>query len=131
VDAIQACGGQKTADGRRSRNGGGILWNIIKTRDPNAYKEIMRKGKEFEKQFKQQKQDPVQHTETSCRSVSLDADQVDGNPLDDLKLPPHDQSQHDISTAGQKRAPVHDRIRMPVIYDDDLLGGQDSKDKLA
>ncbi|XP_022892725.1 uncharacterized protein LOC111407467 isoform X1 [Olea europaea var. sylvestris] len=48
VDAIQACGGQKTADGRRFRSGGGILWSIIKMRDPNAYKEIMKKGREFE-----------------------------------------------------------------------------------
>lgn len=48
VDAIQTCGGQKTADGRRHRTGGGILWNIIKVREPNAYKEIMEKAKEFE-----------------------------------------------------------------------------------
>jgi phosphorylated adapter RNA export protein len=48
VDAIQSCGGQMTADGRRFRNGGGILWNIIKTREPKAYKEIMKKVKEFE-----------------------------------------------------------------------------------
>jgi len=48
VDAIQACGGQKTADGDRFRKGGGILWNILKARDPNAFKEIMKKGKEFE-----------------------------------------------------------------------------------
>lgn len=48
VDAIQACGGQKTADGKRYRTGGGILWGILKLRDPNAYKEIMKKGNEFE-----------------------------------------------------------------------------------
>ena len=48
VDAIQACGGQKTADGDRFRKGGGILWNILKARDPNAFKDIMKKGKEFE-----------------------------------------------------------------------------------
>ena len=48
MDAIQSCGGQMTADGRRFRNGGGILWNIIKTREPKAYKEIMKKVKEFE-----------------------------------------------------------------------------------
>ncbi|KAI3950016.1 hypothetical protein MKW92_044045 [Papaver armeniacum] len=46
VDAIQACGGQMTADGKRHRYGGGILWGILKKRDPNAYKEIMaRAGK--------------------------------------------------------------------------------------
>lgn len=48
VDAIQACGGQKTADGKRYRTGGGILWGILKLRDPNAYKEIMKKGNDFE-----------------------------------------------------------------------------------
>lgn len=48
VNAVQACGGQMTADGRRSRTGGGILWSIIKTREPNAYKEIMKRAKEFE-----------------------------------------------------------------------------------
>ncbi|KAI3675859.1 hypothetical protein L1987_85455 [Smallanthus sonchifolius] len=53
VDAIQACDGQKTADGSCLKYGGGILWSILKTRDPNVFKEIMKKGKEFEKQFKQ------------------------------------------------------------------------------
>lgn len=37
-----------TADGRRLRTGGGILWNIMKTREPMAYKEIMKKAKDFE-----------------------------------------------------------------------------------
>ncbi|KAI3468148.1 hypothetical protein Pfo_024811 [Paulownia fortunei] len=133
VDAIQACGGQKTADGSRFRNGGGILWNIIKVRDPNAYKEIMTKGKEFEKQFKQQlhdKQEPKQQTEASSQSISLDANQVKCNPSDGLELTSHGQSQLELSTAGQKRASVHDRIRLPVTYDD-LLGGEDPKDELA
>ncbi|XVF35367.1 hypothetical protein REPUB_Repub18cG0139500 [Reevesia pubescens] len=53
VDAIQSCGGQMTADGRRCCTGGGILWNIIKAREPAAYREIMKKAKDFEKQFKQ------------------------------------------------------------------------------
>jgi len=48
VDAIQSCGGQTTVDGSRFRSGGGILWNILKTRDPKAYKQIMTKGREFE-----------------------------------------------------------------------------------
>lgn len=42
VDTIQACGGQKTADGSRFQNGGGILLSIIKVHDPNAYKKIMK-----------------------------------------------------------------------------------------
>lgn len=48
VHAVQACGGQKTSLGDRCRTGGGVLWNILKARDPNAYKEIMKKGREFE-----------------------------------------------------------------------------------
>lgn len=48
VDAIQDCGGQMTADGKRSRTGGGVLWNILKAREPEAYKEIMAKGRELE-----------------------------------------------------------------------------------
>ncbi|KAF2286269.1 hypothetical protein GH714_013006 [Hevea brasiliensis] len=48
VDAIQSCGGQMTADGRRLRTGGGISWNIMKTREPMAYKEIIKKAKDFE-----------------------------------------------------------------------------------
>lgn len=48
MEAIQACGGQMTADSRRFRTGGGVLWNIIKARAPEAYKEIMKKTKEFE-----------------------------------------------------------------------------------
>lgn len=50
VESIQSCGGQMTADGKRLRNGGGILWNILKAREPKAYKEIMVKGREFEVQ---------------------------------------------------------------------------------
>lgn len=37
-----------TANGRRLRTGGGLLWNIIKAREPKAYKEIMKKAREFE-----------------------------------------------------------------------------------
>ncbi|KAI7983548.1 Subtilisin-like protease SBT1.1 [Camellia lanceoleosa] len=39
VDAIQACGGRKPADGKRFRYGGGILWSVPKARDPNAYRD--------------------------------------------------------------------------------------------
>lgn len=37
-----------TSDGRRFRYGGGILWNIIKSREPKAYREIMKKARDFE-----------------------------------------------------------------------------------
>ncbi|KAH9303274.1 hypothetical protein KI387_014857, partial [Taxus chinensis] len=51
VFTIENRGGQMTADGKRRRTPGGILWNILKSREPEAYKEIMLKGKEFEKQL--------------------------------------------------------------------------------
>jgi phosphorylated adapter RNA export protein len=51
VEAIEKCGGQTTADGSRFRTGGGILWNILKSREPKAYKQIMAKGKELEVLF--------------------------------------------------------------------------------
>lgn len=51
MEAIQKCGGQTIADGSRFRTGGGILWNILKSREPKAYKEIMTKGKELEVHF--------------------------------------------------------------------------------
>ena len=47
----EVCGGQTIADGSRFRTGGGILWNILKSREPKAYKEIMAKGKELEVLF--------------------------------------------------------------------------------
>lgn len=46
--AIETCGGQLTADGKRKRSSGGVLWNIIKARQPAAHREIMKKTKEFE-----------------------------------------------------------------------------------
>ncbi|KAL7121956.1 hypothetical protein ACP275_01G016100 [Erythranthe tilingii] len=133
VDAIQACGGQMTVDGRRSRNGGGILWNIIKSRDPKAYKEIMRKGKEFEKQFKQQlldKQEPKQQAGASSQSNTVDAKLAMPNLSNGPDLTSQDQNHHEITTPGQKRASVHDRIRMPVTYDDLFGNEEDPKDKL-
>ncbi|KAL8537353.1 hypothetical protein ACS0TY_012486 [Phlomoides rotata] len=134
VDAIQACGGQKTADGKRFRNGGGVLWNIIKVRDPNVYKEIMSKGRDFEKQFKlqaQSKQESKQQRDATSNSISPAANQMKDNPSDSLRLMPLDLSQHDPDpqTAVKKRASVHDRIRVPVTYDD-LLGEEDHKDEL-
>ena len=51
MEAIQKCGGQTIADGSRFRTGGGILWNILKSREPKAYKKIMAKGKELEVHF--------------------------------------------------------------------------------
>lgn len=48
MDAIQSCGGQMTADGRPGglysmKTSGGILLNTMKTREPVAYIEIMKR----------------------------------------------------------------------------------------
>ncbi|CAN4093852.1 unnamed protein product [Withania somnifera] len=134
VDAIQTCGGQKTADGRRFRTGGGILWSILKVRDPNAYKEIMKKGKEFEKQFKQAKlkQELILNKEASLEISSRTMGDKISTSSDDVLL---QQDPVEQSNSGAKRASVHDRVRMPVMYDDlfdeGIDEGKDSKDPLA
>ncbi|KAJ0770305.1 putative phosphorylated adapter RNA export protein [Helianthus annuus] len=118
VDAIQACGGQKTADGSRLKFGGGILWNILKTRDPNAFKEIMKKGKEFEKQFKQPdlRKAPNQNKLT-CPKVGGDAAEAEAGVQKD-----------GIEEKQTQKRPVHERIRVPVSYDD-LVHIEDPKDE--
>ncbi|WCJ29567.1 hypothetical protein M5689_011193 [Euphorbia peplus] len=136
VYAVQSCGGQMTADGGRSRTGGGILWNIMKTKEPMAYKEIMKKVKEFEKQFKPQniRQAPQKNKDLSSKQVVISSQQVvissDGLPCNvpvDCQLEP--QNQHEQSSAEKKRISVRDRIRVPVAYDD--LDGDDSKNDSA
>ncbi|KAJ8448859.1 hypothetical protein Cgig2_011480 [Carnegiea gigantea] len=112
VDAIQACGGQKTADGDRFRKGGGILWNILKARDPNAFKEIMKKGKEFEKQFRQptigqrpmRSNNPSQ-TAVPCKTSAQTSDVVPG-----IKPPGAEQPAQPAS--GEKRKPTFDHTTM-------------------
>ncbi|GLJ34443.1 hypothetical protein SUGI_0692640 [Cryptomeria japonica] len=54
VIAIECRGGEMTADGKRRRTPGGILWNILKLQEPEAYKEIMLKGKDFEKELRKE-----------------------------------------------------------------------------
>ncbi|KAG6674422.1 hypothetical protein I3842_15G040600 [Carya illinoinensis] len=133
VDAIQTCGGQMTADGSRSRTGGGILWRIIKAREPKAYKVIMNKAKEFEKQFKQPsiRQGTKQKKDGGSEGTA-DAF-MNGNAVslsDGSQLISNVQNQQEQLNTGIKRVPVHDRLRIPVSYDDDLLG-QDTKDDAA
>ncbi|KAH9620936.1 hypothetical protein KSS87_010177 [Heliosperma pusillum] len=128
VDAIQTCGGQKTAEGNRHRNGGGILWNILKTRDPNAYREIMKKGKEFEKQFRR----PRFVSPTNV--ASQDAGPATVKPLptnlsDDSELKASGEAQL-VLPMGEVRKSVHDRMRLPVSYDD-LLGEETLKDHVS
>ncbi|KAL3650220.1 hypothetical protein CASFOL_006623 [Castilleja foliolosa] len=131
VDAIQACGGQKTADGARFRYGGGILWNIIKARDPNAYKEIMTKGREFEKQLKRSVHDDKQGLKQQFEASSQSVNEVKCNsPEDGLELRTNGESELEKLSVVQRRASVHDRIRVPVSYDD-LLDQEDPKDEVV
>ncbi|RLN25498.1 uncharacterized protein C2845_PM07G12800 [Panicum miliaceum] len=122
VEAIQKCGGQTIADGSRFRTGGGILWNILKSREPKSYKKIMAKGKELEKQFRYTKQPQMSRNEdASSQGSALIDDEIedqeqkevsdDPEKLDDAeKAPPSDNK--------AQRKPLADRIRVPVAYDD-------------
>ncbi|XP_042487842.1 uncharacterized protein LOC122068068 [Macadamia integrifolia] len=132
VDAIQACGGQMTADGKRFRTGGGILWSILKTRGPKAYKEIMMKGKEFEKQFRQQrvKQVSEQNKEDPSQKIACDPSDSITNRVskESLQHSLQTQSEETNETDSQgKRISVLNRIRVPVSYDD--LVGEEPKDQ--
>ncbi|RDY06008.1 hypothetical protein CR513_10082, partial [Mucuna pruriens] len=120
VDAIQACGGQKTADGRRFRTGGGILWSTLKVREPKVFKEIMKKTREFEPNVKQR---PVPKKEDSSQGVPYSfAGRDQGNVSNSNILASQMQNQHEPATSEEKPIPIHDRLRVPVSYDDDLLG---------
>ncbi|KAJ0090550.1 hypothetical protein Patl1_12994 [Pistacia atlantica] len=122
VDAIQACGGQMTADGRRSRTGGGILWGIIRARSPGTYKEIMKKTKEFEKQFKQQNnRQAVEQTkeDSSQRADFALTNEISPSIPDDSEIVPQNQPKQ--SSVEGKHKSVRERIRVPVSYDDLLV----------
>ncbi|KAF5198699.1 Pumilio-like protein [Thalictrum thalictroides] len=130
VDAIEACGGQMTADGKRPRNGGGILWNILKTREPKAYKEIMTKGRELERQLKKpnSRQGPTQAKDTlSSESIMhKPSDQVEDQASDGLQNTAHVQDEFEPSYDHGRRVSALNRIRVPVSYDD-LLGEEVKK----
>ncbi|EEF45812.1 uncharacterized protein LOC8275624 [Ricinus communis] len=130
VDAVLSCGGQMTADGGRFRTGGGILWNIVKTKEPKAYQEIMKKTKEFEKQFRRQNSRPApqQNKEGSSQEtvVSISDGALSSVPNDSQPVP---QNQHEQPSTERKHIPVHDRIRVPVSYDD-LLGDDPKNDSV-
>lgn len=116
-----------TADGRRYRTGGGVLWNIIKTREPAAYKEIMKKAREFEKQFRQQNksQAPRLNKDGSFVETALPptTDGASTRVEDDSQLMAQNQPEQS-GTEGKSKT-VHERIRVPVSYDD--LLGEDTK----
>ncbi|XVF48633.1 hypothetical protein PTKIN_Ptkin03bG0205900 [Pterospermum kingtungense] len=129
VDAIQSCGGQMTADGRRNRTGGGVLWNIIKAREPAAYREIMKKAKDFEKQFKLLgiRQAPGQNNESSSQETACTlTDGTSATIPEASQLSPQNQQEH--FTAEGARKSVHERIRVPVSYED-LLGEKSENPK--
>eukprot|EP00250_Pteridium_aquilinum_P033215 c5329_g1_i1 orf=257-1210(-) len=66
VETIEKNGGQMTADGRRRRTPGGVLWNVLRSRYEENYKAIMAAGKDFERQRK--------------RKVQVDGMDIDGQP---------------------------------------------------
>uniref|UniRef100_A0A6V7QTB6 Phosphorylated adapter RNA export protein n=1 Tax=Ananas comosus var. bracteatus TaxID=296719 RepID=A0A6V7QTB6_ANACO len=117
VESIQSCGGQMTADGKRLRNGGGILWNILKTREPKAYKEIMVKGREFEKQLRQPKYKQISNKNEDTSSQSTIVPDEDAEiPYDSKQI---SNAQEGLPSDGKmERKSVLERIRLPVSYDD-------------
>ncbi|CAH9076459.1 unnamed protein product [Cuscuta europaea] len=121
VDAIQASGGQKTSNGQRYRVGGGILWNILRVREPNAFKEIMQKGKEFEKQLKQaSKAAPSKQgtKEATNQKTTGSAVQTLVNSSDGSKVPSYMLCNSLGQSNGEPCQSVFNRIRVPVRYDD-------------
>ncbi|XP_019190760.1 PREDICTED: uncharacterized protein LOC109185232 [Ipomoea nil] len=123
AEAILACGGQKTADGRRFRGGGGILWNIIKAREPKAYKEIMKRGKEFEKQLKQVPKTPLIKQEAKGATSQSTPGTVTDKPVaiasNGSSLPSNMVcDSQEQATSGPQQQSVYNRIRTLVSYDD-------------
>ncbi|RZC62239.1 hypothetical protein C5167_024017 [Papaver somniferum] len=120
VDAIQACGGQMTADGKHHRYGGGILWGILKKHDPNAYKEIMVKGKEIERQFKQQAPKELNPSLQKTAQSSIAGPMINQTSAGTALAPPLN-CRPAACNIKRDRISVMNRIRVPVTYDD-LLG---------
>ncbi|KAJ0264566.1 Uncharacterized protein HA466_0028960 [Hirschfeldia incana] len=120
VEAIEKCGGQVTADGSRKRSGGGVLWNIIKARQPASYREIMKKTMEFEKQFRypntRPKLGPKRDEGSSSEGfASANASSDEALVIEMCAMPVAEQTE---SNPQKERKSVHERIRVPVSYDD-------------
>ncbi|KAL0743098.1 hypothetical protein Bca4012_084611 [Brassica carinata] len=116
VEAIETCGGQVTADGSRKRSGGGVLWNIIKARQPASYREIMKKTREFEKQFRYPNTRPkIDEGSSSEGLASANASCDEALVSEICAMPVAEQTE---SNPPKERKPVHERIRVPVSYDD-------------
>ncbi|KAJ3681718.1 hypothetical protein LUZ60_014291 [Juncus effusus] len=117
-----------TADGRRFRTGGGILWNILKTREPKAYKEIMAKAREFEKDLRRPKcninnkrHEMVKSKENEDTKEEEEIELLDANePLNNCDDDANQKEKEEENHSGDKneRKSVRERIRVPVSYDD-------------
>ncbi|GLT25539.1 hypothetical protein SLA2020_006610 [Shorea laevis] len=84
----------------------------------------MKKAKEFEKQFKQQNIRQAQNKEDFFGDTGPQpTDGVSASVQDDSQFTP--QSQPEQSTTRGKCKSVHERIRVPVSYEDVL--GEDTK----
>ncbi|KAJ6840697.1 uncharacterized protein M6B38_118195 [Iris pallida] len=118
VDVIQGCGGQKTTDGKRYRTGGGILWNILKTREPKAYNEIMAKGKEFEKQLWRPKKKQMTNKNGAKGPQSVPDEAKGGEVLHSSEHVAEMQQGLEPSGSSKGHLSVQDRIRLPVSYED-------------
>ncbi|KAK1267104.1 hypothetical protein QJS04_geneDACA002521 [Acorus gramineus] len=118
VYTIQDCGGQMTSDGKRFRTGGGILWNILKMREPKAYKEIMAKGREFEKQLRQpnKKQKTMVNNTATLTNMGGTPDEKQTPNITDHAL--QEQRKLPSPEPNRDRVSVLNRIRVPVAYDD-------------
>ncbi|ESQ47836.1 hypothetical protein EUTSA_v10021403mg [Eutrema salsugineum] len=120
VEAIETCGGQVTADGSRKRTGGGVLWNIIKARQPAAHREIMKKTREFEKQFRHPNTKPKAglkrdqgSSSEGLASGNASCDEALVTEMSDMPV-----AEQTESKPQEERKSVHERIRVPVSYDD-------------
>ncbi|KAK1290942.1 hypothetical protein QJS10_CPB18g00872 [Acorus calamus] len=118
VYTIQDCGGQMTSDGKRFRTGGGILWNILKMREPKAYKEIMAKGREFEKQLRQpnKKQKTMVNNTATLTNNGGTPDEKQTLNITNHAL--QEQQKSPSPEPNRDRVSVLNRIRVPVAYDD-------------
>lgn len=79
----------------------------------------------MQKQFRTPsvKQPPMQKKEDSSQGVPVTfAGGHQGNVSEDPSGTPQTQDQHEPSGPEEKRVCVHDRLRIPVSYDDELLG---------
>lgn len=72
----------------------------------------------------QKKEDSSQEVPFSFAKGTRD-DVADSAPLASQM-----QNQHEPSASEEKRIGVHERLRVPVSYDDDLLGGSENNDAI-